>query len=84
MRQNLTGQPKVLAGLTTGVAYTIQNRSDHPIFVQTAAAAPTDGTRAFILASQDYGVVKKEGSEEAYVWTVPQIDSGFVVYDEEA
>ena len=84
MKQSLTGNPKALAGLTDELSYTIQNKSDHIIYVETASTKPIDGEGAFELEPREFGVVKKPPGSEVYVWTAPQIDEGIIVYDEEA
>ena len=88
MRQELTTSPVALANITADTRYTIQNRSSHVVYIQTAATAPTESGNAFVMFSSgpiSAGVFRASGSDNVYVWADDiSLGAGAVVYDEAA
>ena len=78
--------PTALTGITEGTNYSIQNRTGRSVYVETAAAAPTDSGEAFLMESSGQlsaGIVKANSGESVYVW-VADVGNGVgaVVWDE--
>ena len=85
MRQALTTSPVALASIVAGTSYTLQNRSPRSIYVEVAAAAPTDSGGAFVMSAapgdSSAGIAKANSGESIYVWAAVAT-GGAVVYDE--
>lgn len=84
MRQPITDTPTVLAAITQGTSYTLQNQSNQVLYVETAEDAPTDSGGAFNLApalmENSAGIFKANSGQSIYVWADKA--GGAVVYDE--
>ena len=84
MRQALTTAPTALASITSGTNYTMQNRSPRVVYVEVAAAAPTDSGGAFVMSPApgggSAGIAKADSGDSIFVWTATA--GGAVVYDE--
>ena len=84
MRQALTTTPTALASITAGTNYTMQNRSPRVVYVEVAAAAPTDSGGAFVMSPApgegSAGIAKADTGESIFVWTAAA--GGAIVYDE--
>ena len=85
--QLLTASPAVLSGLDEGVWYSVQNRGNRHIYVQSASAVPTHAGQAKELFPEGHilsiGRVRKESGEEIYVWAKGSgaVSPGLLVYD---
>ena len=59
--------------ITIGTNYTMQNRSPRSVFVEVAAAAPTDSGGAFVMSpapgAGSAGIAKANFGDSIYVWT---------------
>ena len=84
MRQAITETPTLIANLVAGTRYTLQNKSQHVLHIEAATAAPTHPGSSFDLRAFDFGVIRKTGTDEIYIWTEEADPSGAVVYDEVA
>ena len=78
-RQALTDTPTTLAGLTSGTTYYMQNRSGDWLWLQEAAAAPTDPSEAFVVKPFGDRLVQM-GTNNLYVWNRRGV--GGIIFDE--
>ena len=80
--QAVTAVPALLAGIDDGTVYVLQNKSSGNLFVETAAAAPSVGSKASVVVLPLGGArAEAESGESIYVWTEGR--SGVVSYGEE-
>ena len=78
MHQVPTTTPTALANITADTRYTVQNRSGKALYIQSAAAAPTNTTSAFVMNSGGQlstGIASAPSGENLYIW-VPDVQLG--------
>lgn len=84
MKQGITDTPTAVAGLTDETRYSLQNKSQNVIFLESASASPTDSSGAFVVEPFEWATIRKKSGQEVYLWAIPEIRPGRVVYDEAA
>lgn len=81
--QIITATPTIVASLTASTDYAFQNKSPHVIHIEVAGAAPTTPAGAFSFNPYEFGTMRKEGTDEVYVWADSvRVGAGNLVYDE--
>ena len=84
MNQALTNTPTALAGVTAGTLYEIQNNSRHVVYIEEAAAAPSDPSGANRLhpSGSPLSVGRFRPTDSVWVWVTGLHPDGAVVYNE--
>ena len=83
MHHDLTTVSTALSGVTDGTTYALQNRSDHTVYFEVAAAAPADTQGAFALDPRgplSVGSAKADAGESIWAWADGA--TGSLVFDE--